>query len=61
MQLPKESGLGTYATLDPNFQIGKSTRVGDVMEVALRPPVRTGGKLFGARVFSIKDAGTLSL
>jgi hypothetical protein len=33
----KKSGRGKYASLDPNFQIGKSTRVSDVLEVALRP------------------------
>ena len=34
---PKKSGRGKSASLGPNFQIGKSTRVGDVLEVALRP------------------------
>ena len=33
----KESGRSKYATLCPNFQTGKSTRVDDVLEVALRP------------------------
>ena len=33
----KKSGRGKFASLGPNFQMGKSTRVGDVLEVALRP------------------------
>jgi hypothetical protein len=33
----KEPGRSKYATLGPNFQTGKSTRVDDVLEVALRP------------------------
>jgi len=33
----KKSGRGNFASLGPNFQMGKSTRVGDVLEVALRP------------------------
>jgi hypothetical protein len=32
-----ELGQGKYASLGLNFQIGKSTRVGDALEVALRP------------------------
>ena len=57
----QKSGRGNTASLGPNFQMGRSTRVDDVLEVALRPSVRTGGKLFDVRAFSIKDAGTLSL
>ncbi len=31
------SRAGAYASLGPNFQIGNSTRISDVLEVALRP------------------------
>ena len=33
----KKSGRGKYTGLCPNFQRGKSTRVGDDLEAALRP------------------------
>jgi hypothetical protein len=33
----QKSGRGNTASLGPNFHMGRSTRVGDVLEVALRP------------------------
>jgi hypothetical protein len=30
---PKKSGRGKYASLGPNFQIGKSTRVGNALRL----------------------------
>ena len=36
-RLDEKSGRGSFASLGPNFQIGRSTRVDHVLEVALRP------------------------